>query len=54
MRERTKQVEVERVEPQITELEQFASYEDGDGVVICDRKAPNAWVRSDTTARIEP
>lgn len=24
------------------------AYEDGDDIVICDRKNPNAWIRSDT------
>lgn len=35
-----------------TEYEQFASYEDGDAIVICDRKKPQAWIRSDTVVGI--
>lgn len=34
-------------------LEQFASYEDGTDLVICDRKSPSSWIRSDATVPIE-
>lgn len=39
-------------EQHATEYEQFASYEDGDAIVICDRKKPQAWIRSDTVVGI--
>lgn len=43
-------------EPQETappsHLEQFASYADGEDFVVCDRKAPSAWIRSDETVEI--
>lgn len=35
-------------------LEQFASYEDGSDLVICDRKSPSGWIRSDVTVDVEP
>lgn len=35
-----------------TEYEQFASYEDGDATVICDRKQPQAWIRSDAVVEV--
>lgn len=41
-----------RTEPP-SHLEQFASYEDGNDLVICDRKSPSAWIRSDATVPIE-
>lgn len=41
-----------RTEPP-SHLEQFASYEDGTGLVICDRKSPKTWIRSDATVPIE-
>lgn len=34
-------------------LEQFASYEDGDDLVICDKMSPNTWIRSDKTVSIQ-
>lgn len=34
-------------------LEQFASYEDGDQLVVCDTKSPNSWIRSDVTVAIQ-
>lgn len=33
-------------------LEQFAGYPDGGDFVVCDRKAPAAWIRSDVTVEI--
>lgn len=35
-----------------TEYDQFASYEDGDAIVICDRREPQAWIRSDTVVGV--
>ena len=28
------------------EFDQYVSYADGDGTVICDRRNPSAWIRS--------
>ena len=30
------------------DAEKTVAYEDGGDIVICDRKNPNAWIRSDT------
>lgn len=35
-----------------TAYEQYASYEDGEATIICDRKQPQAWIRSDTVVRV--
>lgn len=32
---------------------QLAAYEDGQSTVMCERKNPNAWIRSDTTVSLE-
>lgn len=53
MREQTQVVDVDQAAPAAVDLEQFASYEADDGFVICDRKNPNAWIKAETTARIE-
>lgn len=37
-------------EPAGPDLDGYASYEDGDHLVICDRENPNAWIRSNETA----
>ena len=29
-------------------FDQYVSYADGDGTVICDRRNPAAWIRSTT------
>lgn len=34
------------------EYDQFASYEDGDAIVICDRRRPQAWIRSDAVVGV--
>lgn len=36
-----------------TEDDRFTSYEDEGGLVVCDRKNPNAWIRCDVTSTIE-
>lgn len=53
MREQTQVVDVDQATPAAVDLEQFASYEDDDGFVICDRKNPNAWIKAETTEQIE-
>lgn len=35
-------------------LEGVASYDDDDAFVVCDRKNPQAWIRSDTVADLDP
>lgn len=37
--------------PQRNDLKEFTSYQDGDGLVICDKQNPKAWIRSDETTR---
>lgn len=34
-------------------LEQFASYDDGNDLIVFDRKSPSSWIRSDVTVAIE-
>lgn len=53
MRERTQIADVEQAAPESVELDQFASYEDDDGFVICDRKNPKAWIKSTTAPQME-
>lgn len=53
MRNQTQPVDVEQTEPADIELDRFASYEDGEEVVICDRKSPAAWIKSATTTKVE-
>lgn len=36
----------------LPDLDEYASYEDGDRYVICDRSNANAWIRSDVTTPI--
>lgn len=36
------------------DYDRFASYEDGDSTVICDRTEPAAWLKSDVTATLDP
>lgn len=48
----TADVDLTELEP--TDFDQFADYEDGDDLVICDRKNPRAWIKSDSVTRIEP
>lgn len=53
---RTEQTEAipEPTEQEITEFDEFAGYEDGDGYVVCDRTNPKAWIRSDRTTTLSP
>lgn len=37
-----------------SELDRYASYEDGESTVICDRKNTNAWIRADVTKPMSP
>lgn len=45
--------QVEQTEPEGADLDRFTSYEDGDTLVICDRKNPDAWIRADVTDDLE-
>ncbi|WP_458189181.1 DUF7331 family protein [Haladaptatus sp. NG-WS-4] len=48
---------LEQVEPQKPnhdDLDRYASYEDGESTVICDRKNTNAWIRADVTSTPSP
>lgn len=33
--------------------QQFVSYERGSGMVICDRKNPDAWIQSELAVDVE-
>lgn len=37
----------------MTDKEDLIVYEDGGCVVFCDRKNPNAWIRSDIVVRTD-
>jgi hypothetical protein len=45
-------VETTRTEPKRIDLDDYASYEDGDSLVVCDRENANAWIKSDSTVEI--
>lgn len=45
-------LESDRTAPHDHDFDAYASYEDGDGVVICDRKDAKAWLKSDTIAEL--
>lgn len=40
-------------EPDVADLDDVTSYEDGDHHVICDTKNPNAWIRAEETADVQ-
>jgi|GEM_PF-4076473 len=37
-----------------SEFDRYADYEDGDALVICDRRNARAWLRSDATTTLDP
>lgn len=50
MHTQPREADVEAVEPEPVDLEDFTCYEDGEDLVILDKQNPNAWIRSaDTT-----
>lgn len=53
MRDKPLAREANRVEPEYVDFDRFTSYEDGDATVVCDRKNPNAWLRSDAVVDLE-
>lgn len=40
-------------EPEVNSLDRYASYEEGDSVVVCDRKNAKAWIKSDASVGLE-
>ncbi|SDQ29405.1 DUF7331 family protein [Natronobacterium texcoconense] len=49
---KTEQDNRPREQPRV-EFDQYVSYEDEDGLVICDRRNASAWVRCQSSA-LEP
>lgn len=41
-----------RAEPECIDFEDYASYEEGDSLVVCDRENANAWLKSDVTTEL--
>lgn len=42
-----------QAEPSRTDFDEYASYEDGDSLVVCGRTNANEWVKSDVSMAIE-
>lgn len=53
MHGRTKQSPSSERQPTSPDHDRFTSYEQDDDLVICDRKNPQAWIKSDTTTSLE-
>jgi hypothetical protein len=51
--EKSLAVEAERAGAERVDFDDYAEYEEGDSLVICDRENANAWVKSDVTAELE-
>jgi hypothetical protein len=49
----TRGVEPAQAGPDRTDFDEYASYEEGDSLVVCDRTNANAWVKSDVTVTFE-
>lgn len=45
---------VERPGPADATLDDYVSYEDRDGLVVCEKKNPNAWICSDDARPLSP
>lgn len=45
-------VETTLAEPKRIDYDDYASYEEGDSLVVCDRENANAWVKSDSSVEI--
>jgi len=41
-------------DPDPIDLDDYAAYEDGAALVICDRTNPNAWIRAERAATTTP
>lgn len=52
--ERTEAVEHPSLDAETPDFDRYASYEDGDHVVVCDRKEPTAWLRSTVAVDLRP
>jgi hypothetical protein len=46
-------VETAGGEPEVNSLDRYASYDEGDSVVVCDRKNAKAWLKSDVSVGVE-
>lgn len=53
MQEQARTTDVDQENPKKPDYDRFASYEDGNDVVICDRKNPKAWIKSDTVTQTD-
>lgn len=54
MRTETEQRTVPEAEPSNEpDFDRFASYDDDGALVVCDRKNPRAWIRSDATTPLD-
>lgn len=40
-------------QPTDDDLDRYTSYEQDTDLVICDRKNPQAWIKSDTTTTLD-
>ena len=49
----TRGVEPAQAGPDRKDFDDYASYEEGDSLVVCDRENANAWVKSDVTIEFE-
>ena len=49
----TRGVEPAQAGPDRKDFDDYASYEEGDSLVVCDRENANAWVKSDVTMEFE-
>jgi hypothetical protein len=54
MRKETVQRGDEVPEAESIDLDEFTGYEDGNSYVVCDRRNPQAWIRSDVTETLSP
>lgn len=49
----TRAVERAQAEPDHKDFDEYASYEENDSLVVCDRTNANAWVKSDVSMAVE-
>lgn len=49
----TRGVEPAQAFPDRKDFDEYASYEESDSLVVCDRTNANAWVKSDVTMAVE-
>ena len=45
-------VETAQTEPDHNDLTEYASYDEGDSLVVCDRTNPSAWIKSDVSTSV--